>query len=314
MSNSIACRPDPTSGLERIFSPQSIAVVGASNHLTSIGGLLFANLKRSFSGTLYPVHPKDHVVQGVQAYPEISRIGGEIDLVVIVLAAHLVEALVDEAIEKNVGSIVLLSSGFAETGIEGKALQTRIAEKTLAAGVRVLGPNCIGYFNIANGIMANFALSAEEPIPSGGSVALVSQSGGFGSYLTTKGLLTGLKLGWFISTGNELDVNIAIVLRWLVERPEVKVLLVFSETMRDADIFIETARRAYALDKPLIVLKAGRTEAAAKAALSHTASVVGSVDIFDAVCRQYGVVIAHSMEDMLDLGMIFQDGRRVRAL
>mgnify|MGYP006189195339 CR=1 FL=1 len=146
----------------------------------------------------------------------------------------------------------------------------------------------------------------------GGGVALVSQSGGLGSYLTTKGLLTGLQLGWFVSTGNELDVNIAAVLRYLVERPEVKVLLAFSETLRDPEVFIEAARRAQILDKPLVILKAGRSEAAAKAAMSHTASVVGAVDVFDAVCRQYGVIVAHSMEEMLDLGMIFQDGRRVQ--
>jgi len=302
----------PTAGLERLLAPRSIAVVGASNTMTSIGGVVFANLKRSFGGTLYPVHPKDTEVQGIKAYTDLTGIEAEVDMAVIVLAAHWVETVVEQATQKKVGSIVLLSSGFAETNAEGAALQARIAEKARAGGVRVLGPNCIGYMNIAGGIMANFALSPQEPLPSGGSVALVSQSGGFGSYLMTKGLLTGLKLGWFVSTGNELDVNLAIVLRWLVERPEVRVLLVFSETLRDPEVFIETARRAHALDKPLIVLKAGRTEAAAKAALSHTASVVGAVDVFDAVCRQYGVVIADSMEDMLDLGMIFQDGRRVR--
>jgi len=304
--------PDPTAGLDRLLTPRSIAVVGASNTLTSIGGVVFANLKRSFDGALYPVHPKDTEIQGIKAYTHLSGIVSEVDLAVIVLAAHLVETVVEQAIHQKVGSIVLLSSGFAESNAEGVALQARIAEKARAGGARVLGPNCIGYMNIAGGIMANFALSPQEPLPPCGSVALVSQSGGFGSYLMSKGLLTGLKIGWFVSTGNELDINLAIVLRWLVESPDVKVLLVFSETLRNPDILIETARRAYALDKPIIILKAGRTEAAAKAALSHTASVVGAVDVFDAVCRQYGVVIANSMEDMLDLGMMFQDGRRVR--
>jgi len=303
---------DPVIGLERLLAPRSIAVVGASNTLSSIGGLVFANLKRSFGGTLYPLHPKDVEVQGIKAYSTLAAIQNKVDMAVIVLAAHLVETVVEQALQQGVGSLLLLSSGFAETNAEGAALQARIAEKARAGNIRVLGPNCIGYVNIADGVMANFALSPQEPLPPGGSVALVSQSGGFGSYLMTKGLLTGLKLGWFVSTGNELDVNLAIVLSWLVERPEVKVLLVFSETLRDPQVFIETARRAHALDKPIIVLKAGRTEAAAKAALSHTASVVGAVDVFDAVCRQYGVLIASSMEDMLDLGMIFQDGRRVR--
>jgi len=305
-----AVSPD-TAGLERLLAPQSIAVVGASNQLASIGGMIFANLKRSFAGPLYPVHPKNSEIQGIPAHASLAEIGHPVDMAVVGVGAAQVEAVVEQAIEKNVGGLVLLSSGFAEAGPDGHALQVRIAARAQAGGLRIIGPNCIGYLNIAGGVMANFALSPQEPLPPGGGVALVSQSGGFGSHLLTKGLLSGLKLGWFVSTGNELDVNLATTLRWLVERPEVKVLLVFSETMRDPKVFIDAARRAHALDKPLIVLKTGRSEAAARAALSHTASVVGASDVFDAVCRQYGVVIASSMEQMLDLGLIFQDGRRV---
>ncbi|WP_248798135.1 acetate--CoA ligase family protein [Pseudomonas sp. MWU13-2105] len=297
--------------LDRLLSPRSIAMVGASNNLNSIGGLVFANLKRSFSGPLYPIHPKDSEVQGYLAYNCLQDMPQTVDLVVIAVASHAVEGVMEQAVAKGVGGIVLLSSGFAEAGAEGIALQQRIADKARAAGIRVIGPNCIGYLSIGGGVMANFALTPDEPLPPGGGVALVSQSGGFGSYLTTKGLLTGLHLGWFVSTGNELDVNIAQVLRYLVERPEVRVLLAFSETLRDPEIFIEAARRAHTLDKPMVVLKAGRSEAAAKAAMSHTASVVGAADVFDAICRQYGVIVAGSMEEMLDLGMIFQDGRRV---
>ncbi|WP_353742673.1 acetate--CoA ligase family protein [Pseudomonas fluorescens] len=296
--------------LDRLLAPRSIALVGASNNLYSFGGLLFANLKRAFGGALYPIHPKDDSVQGSPAYASLHDVPGTVDLVVIAVACQAVEGIMEQAVAKGVGGVALLSSGFAEAGAEGTALQQRIAELAKAGGVRVIGPNCIGYLNIAGGVMANFALTPDEPLPPGGGVALVSQSGGFGSYLTTKGLLTGLRLGWFVSTGNELDVNVAAVLRYLVERPEVRVLLAFSETLRDPEVFIEAARRAQALDKPLVVLKAGRSEAAAKAAMSHTASVVGAVDVFDAVCRQYGVIVAHSLEEMLDLGMIFQDGRR----
>ncbi|WP_431479965.1 acetate--CoA ligase family protein [Pseudomonas simiae] len=306
-------RPDTaTPDLDRLLSPRSIAMVGASNNLNSIGGLVFANLKRSFTGALYPIHPKDTEVQGARAYASLHDMPQTVDLVVIAVASHAVEGVMEQAASIGVGGVVLLSSGFAEAGAEGIALQQRVTDMAKAAGIRVIGPNCIGYLNISGGVMANFALTPDEPLPPGGGVALVSQSGGFGSYLTTKGLLTGLRLGWFVSTGNELDVNIAGVLRYLVERPEVRVLLAFSETVRDPHIFIEAARRAHALDKPLVILKAGRSEAAAKAAMSHTASVVGAVDVFDAVCQQYGVIVANSMEEMLDLGMIFQDGRRAR--
>lgn len=297
--------------LERLLAPRSIALVGASNNLYSIGGLLFANLARAFDGALYPIHPKDTEVQGRRAYASLDELPGAVDLVVIAVASQAVEGIMEQVVARDVGGVVLLSSGFAEAGAEGIALQQRVARMARDAGVRVVGPNCIGFMNIAGGVMANFALAPDEPLPRGGGVALVSQSGGFGSYLATKGLLTGLRLGWFVSTGNELDVNIAQVLRYLVERPEVKVLLAFNETLRDPEVFIEAARRAQALDKPMVILKAGRSEAAAKAAMSHTASVVGAAKVFDAVCRQYGVIVAHSMEEMLDLGMIFQDGRRV---
>jgi acyl-CoA synthetase (NDP forming) len=178
-------------------------------------------------------------------------------------------------------------------------------------GLRVIGPNCMGFMNLWGGVMANFALPPTVPLPPPGPVALVSQSGGFGSYITTKAMLAGLKLGWFVSTGNESDVNIAAVLRYLVDRDETKVLMVFAETLRDPDVFIDAASRAAEMDKPIVLLKAGRSDAAAKAAMSHTASIVGSADVLDAVCRQYGVFVVSTMEEMLDLGTIFQDGRRV---
>jgi acyl-CoA synthetase (NDP forming) len=169
----------------------------------------------------------------------------------------------------------------------------------------------MGFMNLWGGVMANFALPPTVPLPPPGPVALVSQSGGFGSYITTKAMLAGLKLGWFVSTGNESDVNIAAVLRYLVDRDETKVLMVFAETLRDPDVFIDAASRAAEMDKPIVLLKAGRSDAAAKAAMSHTASIVGSADVLDAVCRQYGVFVVSTMEEMLDLGTIFQDGRRV---
>ncbi len=176
----------------------------------------------------------------------------------------------------------------------------------------MVGPNCIGFMNLFGGVMANFAVPPTEPLPPAGPVALVSQSGGFGSYISTKAYLAGLGLGWFVSTGNESDVNVTTVLRYLVEREETRVVMVFSETLRDPELFIDTACRAAELDKPIVLLKAGRSEVAAKAALSHTASLVGSAEVFDAVARQYGIFLVDTMEEMLDLGMIFQDGRRVK--
>jgi acetyltransferase len=299
-------------GLDRTLSPRSIALVGASNNQQSLGGWVFANLARAFEGPLYPVHPRDAQVQGRVAYTTVTELPEVVDLVVVMVPAPGVPHVIDECAATGVGGALIITSGFAETGPEGAALQEKISATARASGLRVIGPNCIGFMNVVGGVMANFALQPTTPLPAAGPVALVSQSGGFGSYITTKALLAGLRLGWFITTGNESDVNIATVLRHLVERDDTRVLMAFSETMRDPDVFLEAARQATALDKPLILLKAGRSEAAAKAAISHTASIVGSAQVLDAVARQYGVFVVSSMEEMLDLGMIFQDGRRVR--
>ncbi|MEV7011480.1 acetate--CoA ligase family protein [Streptosporangium sp. NPDC051022] len=300
------------SALDRLLSPRSIAMVGASNSPTRIGGTVFANLLRAFSGDVHPVHPKDEVVQGRQAFRTVADLPEPVDMAVIAVPAPAVVDVVAECAARGIGGATVITSGFAEAGPEGRALQDRLAEVSRETGIRVIGPNCIGYMNTHGGVMANFMVTVDQPLPMPGPVALVSQSGGFGSYITNKAVLAGLRLGWFVSTGNEVDVNVAAVLRHLVERPEVGVLLSFAETLRDPEVFIETARRAAELDKPLVLLKAGRSEEAARAAMSHTASIVGSAGVLDAVCRQYGVFVASTMEELLDLGTIFQDGRRAR--
>ena len=299
-------------GMDRLLSPTSIAMVGASSNEESIGGWVFANLARAFSGSLYPVHPRDAEIQGRPAYPSVTALPEPVDLAVVVVPARSVPGVIGECAAKGVGGAVVITAGFAESGVEGAALQEQMTRTARAGGLRVVGPNCIGFMNLFGGVMANFALPPTEPLPPAGPVALVSQSGGFGSYISTKAFLAGLGLGWFVSTGNESDVNVTTVLRYLVEREETRVVMVFSETLRDPELFIDTACRAAELDKPIVLLKAGRSEVAAKAALSHTASLVGSAEVFDAVARQYGIFLVDTMEEMLDLGMIFQDGRRVR--
>jgi acyl-CoA synthetase (NDP forming) len=298
--------------MDRLLSPRSIAMVGASNNEASIGGWVFANLARAFAGPLHPVHPHQTEVQGHTAYPSVRDLPDPVDLAVVVVPAPSVPGVIDDCAAAGVGGAVVITAGFAETGPEGAALQDRVTATARSSGVRVIGPNCIGFMNLFDGVMANFALHPSEPLPTAGSVALVSQSGGFGSYISTKALLAGLRLGWFVSTGNECDVNITGVLRYLIEREETRVAMVFSETLRDPDLFLDTACRAAELDKPIVLLKAGRSDVAAKAAMSHTASMVGSAQVLDSVARQYGVFVVDTMEQMLDLGMIFQDGRRAR--
>jgi len=296
--------------VSRMLSPSSIAMVGASNQAGRIGGTLFANLKRAFAGELYPVHPSDAEIMGVRAYPSLSAIDRPVDLAVVAVPGRLVPEVIEQAAAAGVGGAVIVTSGFAEVGGEGLALQNRIIEISRRTGIRLIGPNCIGFMNVHGGVMANFSLDPSAPLPPAGGVALVSQSGGFGSYIAMMAIKAGLGLGWFVSTGNEADMSVAATLRHLVERPEVKVLLSAVETLRDPEAFIETARRALALDKPIVLLKAGRSEDAARAAVSHTGAIAGSADVLDAVCAQFGVHVVGTMQEMLDLGLMFQTGKR----
>jgi acyl-CoA synthetase (NDP forming) len=280
--------------------------------MPSIGGYVIANVARAFKGPIYPVNPRESQVQGLQAYASIGELPRDVDLAVVVVPSGGVPEVLEACAAQGVGGAVIITSGFAEVGGPGVALQAQIAEIIAGAGLRAIGPNCIGYMNLFDGVMANFVLDPTDPIPRGGPVALVSQSGGLGGYMVRKALTAGLDLGWFVSTGNEVDVSVAATLRALVEEDEVRVLLGAFEALRDPEAFVDAALRAAELDKPFVVLKAGRSDEAAAAAFAHTASVVGSAETFDAVCRQYGVFSVGSLEEMLDLGVIFQGGRRAR--
>jgi acyl-CoA synthetase (NDP forming) len=307
-----ATTPLHHSSLDRLLAPRSIAMVGASNNVSRIGGLVFANLKRTFPGALFPVHPTESSVMGVPAFTSIATVPAAVDLAVIAVPAAGVADVVEAAAARGVGGAVVITSGFAEIGGHGVELQERLSGIARRTGIQLIGPNCIGFMNLHCGVMANFSMAPDAPLPRAGGAALVSQSGGFGSFILAMALKAGLQLGHFVSTGNEVDCCVARVLRYLVEQPEVRVLLACAEALREPEVFIEAARRALALDKPMILFKAGRSEAAARAALRHTGSVAGPAEVVDALCRQYGVHIAHTMQDMLDLGLIFQGGRRTR--
>jgi acyl-CoA synthetase (NDP forming) len=300
------------SALDRLFTPRSIAIVGASNRMPGIGGYVTANISRAFKGQIYPVNPRETEIQGLKAYPNVAALPRDIDLAMIVVPADGVAAVLEAVAAQGIGGAVIITSGFAEVGGPGVGLQEEVAAIVARTGIRVIGPNCIGFMNLADGVMANFVIDPTDPLPRGGPVALISQSGGLGGYMVRKAIYAGLNLGWFVSTGNEVDLSIAATLRHIVEREDTRVLLGACEALRDVDLFVDTALRAAELDKPFILLKAGRSEEAALAAQAHTGSMVGSAEAFDAVCRQYGVFVAHSLEEMLDLGVIFQSGRRAK--
>jgi acyl-CoA synthetase (NDP forming) len=294
--------------LDRLLCPRSIAVVGASE--SGLGGVIFANLQKDFEGTLYAVNPRRSVVNGVATYATVDDLPEATDLAIIVVASPLVADVAESAAAKGVGGALVVSAGFAEAGPEGKAAQDRLTALG-RNGFPVLGPNCNGFMNAHMKVMANFIVPPDRPRPKPGPVAIVSQSGGFGGYLFIKAAESGLDVGWYVTSGNESDVNVSNVLTYLVERPEVQVLLTFHEAVRSPDDFVAAAHRATELGKSIVSLKAGFSEQGSRAALSHTASIVGSGAVYDAVCEQHGIVRARSIDELMDYGLVLQNGRRM---
>jgi acyl-CoA synthetase (NDP forming) len=296
-------------GVERLFSPKSVAVVGASE--TGLGSMVFQNLRRDFPGRLYPVNPKRPEVHGVQAYPTVDDLPEAVDMAVILTPGATVPDIIDHAAARGIGGAVVLAAGFAEAGAEGKAAQQRMTDTARAHKFPIVGPNCNGFYNGAASVAATFAIPVDMDRPKLGPVAVVSQSGGFGSYILLKAITGGLHVSWYLSTGNESDMNVARSLRHLIEQPEVGVVLTFFEAVRSPEIFVEVASRAAELGKPVIAVKAGYTAEGSRAAMSHTASIAGSGVVYDAICRQYGLIQATSVEQMIDFGLALQTGRRM---
>jgi acetate---CoA ligase (ADP-forming) len=308
-SRNVGC-VDPSGNLDRLFCPRSVAVIGASDTVGSIGGKAFSNLVAGdYAGPVYPVNARAPQVAGHRAYPNVREVPGPVDLAVVSVPLPHVISTVEDCAAIGVGGIVMLSAGFAESGAEGKRLQQRLKQTVHDAGIRLCGPNCAGFANADLGVRANFATHPLPSSPSG--AALATQSGGLAGFGLPAAAHRGTPIGWWISTGNEVDVTVSAALRYLVELASVTVLLGFLESLPDPDTFVAAALRATELAKPLIVLQGARSDLGARAAESHTAAIAGSTVVFGEVCRQYGVISVRSLEEMLDVALAFQADRRL---
>ena len=298
--------------LEALFAPRSIAVVGASDDAMSPAGNLIRNLQAfDYTGDIWPVSARRDSVVGLATSASVADLPGAVDLAVLAIPAEGVPAMLRTFAEHGARGALVLSSGFSESG--NPELQQELADVVADTDIRVVGPNCSGYLNTAGGVSANFVRwSPVVPMPRPGPVAVVSQSGGFGNLIVRRAPLEGIGCNWFISTGNEVDVCVSTAIDHVVGRPEVEVVLAFAEKISSGERFVAAAQRAAELDKPIVLLKGGRSEASARAALSHTASLAGSAEALDAVCRQYGVHVADNVDDLIDLARMFATPRRVR--
>jgi acyl-CoA synthetase (NDP forming) len=290
-------------GLEAILAPRSIAVVGASQDPTKIGGRPVELLRRfGFPGAIYPVNPRAAEVQGLPAFPSVDALPEAPDLAIIAVAADGTAEALEACAARGTKAAVVFSSGFAELGAAGEAAQARLGEIARRSGMRVLGPNCLGAVSPAERSIATFSIVLEGSLPPAGPLGIASQSGNLGSYTMLLARERGIGVSRFLTTGNECDVDIADAIAWLARDAATKVILCVLETCRDAPRLVAALEEARRAGKPVVVLKIGATEAGQAAAASHTGALAGSDAVFDAVFRRTGAVRVPSVEALLDLG------------
>lgn len=282
--------------LDPIFRPKSVAIIGASNKPERWGyDVLYSVLNWSqFRGNVYPIHPKEDVILGVRAYKSVLDVPDKIDLAVIVVNAEQAVEAFRQCVVKKVGGAVIITAGFAEIGPDGARMQEELSRLSEKSGVRFVGPNCMGIWTAAVRLNICF-MNLVKP----GPITFVSQSGTMGDYLFDVARAKGYGFDKFISSGNQASLDVCDYLEYLADDDDTKVITLYLEGLRDGQRFFDAARKATA-KKPVLVYKVGRTEAGARAALSHTASLTGDTRLFDAACRQAGVMICDEMIEMFD--------------
>lgn len=297
----------PSTDLRPFLFPQSIALIGVSQNLDSVSGRPFKYLvKYGYEGRIYPVNPKYSEIAGYRCYPSVESIPGEVDQAVVTVSAERCVPVLEECAAKGVKAAVVITSGFAEMGDDGARLQARIRHIASSSGMRVCGPNCIGLTSLPARMVATFAPGFdEEGYVQEGPAALVSQSGALGYGFYTIAQEAGLGFRYVVSTGNEVDLTCTDFIRWALEDPRIRVILGYLETIRDPEKFLAVAERAKRLRKPIIILKVGRSAVGTKAALSHTASLTGSDEVYDAAFKQAGVIRATDLDHLVELGIAF---------
>jgi acetyltransferase len=290
----------PRAAFECMFAPRSVAVIGATDRDCSVGRTLLLNLANpSFRGNIYPVNPKRDQILGLPCYPSVASISEKVDLAVIITPAPSVPGIIKECADAGVASVVVISAGFKERGAEGLRLEQQIREQLARTKMRVIGPNCLGIMNPITALNATFAHDMALP----GSVAFLSQSGALETAILDWSLEEKVGFSAIVSTGSMLDVGWGDLIDYFGEDPATQSILLYMESVGDARSFLSAAR-AIALKKPIIVIKAGRSEAASKAASSHTGALTGSDEVFDAALRRCGVLRVQTIADLFHMAKI----------
>jgi len=286
--------------LKYFFSPRSIAVIGASGTPGKIGYQILYNLKTRFRGQIYPVNPKQKEILGLKCCPSILDVPDEVDLAVISIPAKFVPEQVKLCGEKGVKAVIVIASGFGETGEEGRKLEEEMLQYALKYNLRIIGPNCHGVYNPRTGVDTPFIPERRMAKPEAGNLVLISQSGAFLGALGDWVSREKIGVSNLIGIGNKVDVDETDLVEWFRDDEETGVIAMYLESVKRGKEFIKVCRET-SKKKPIIVFKAGRTESGARAASSHTGSIAGVDSIYDAAFKQAGVIRAETLEHMFDI-------------
>ncbi|MBU6402776.1 MAG: CoA-binding protein, partial [Verrucomicrobia bacterium] len=294
--------------LDQIFAPKSIALVGATEAPGSVGRTLAENLLPDrFAGTLYPVNPKRPAILGVKAYPTVGALPARPDLAIIVTPATTVPGVIGECVDAGITAAIIISAGFKECGPAGAELEQQILAQARRGAMRIIGPNCLGVMVPQAGLNATFVSRLAQP----GNVGFISQSGALCAAILDWSLLERVGFSTFISIGSMLDVGWGDLIYYLGDDPNTKSIVIYMETIGDARSFLSAAREV-ALTKPIIVIKVGRSQAAAKAAASHTGSLTGSDEVLEAAFRRVGVLRVDTIAELFDMAEVLAKQPRPR--
>ncbi|AZQ68278.1 CoA-binding protein [Silicimonas algicola] len=299
--------------LGRLISPRGIAVVGASDNARSVGGQPMIYLTSyGYAGTVHPVNPTRVRVMGLPCVPSVRDVPDPCDVALVAVAAHRVADVIRDCGARGIPFAVILSSGFREAGPDGQLLEANLASVARAAGVRLVGPNCMGVLNIPEHIHCGFGqgFRVRDYIP--GPVAMATQSGGYGFTLLRNASREKLGFNHVVSVGNSIDLDALDFVGHFLERDDVRIVTAFLEGVRDGRRLLTLGRRALALGKPILVWKVGNTPAGRTAAASHTASLTSSYDLFRAAFREGGIIELRDYEDLVDVARGFLGGRLPR--
>ncbi len=287
-------------GLKALFNPESIAVIGASKDPKKLGHVLLKNvLDYGFKGGIYPVNPREKAILERKTYSSMSAVPAQVDLALISIPSHLVLDVIEECGSCGVKSAIVLASGFGEAGTAGREIEQKIQAIVRSSGMRVVGPNCMGIYNLPGGLNGTYFWELPR---FQGDISFVSQSGAYGGILFSEIRQRKIGISKFLSIGNMVDIDHCDVMRYLADDDETKVIAIFVEGLRDGRAFIELAIEV-SQRKPIVAFKAGRTNAGLRAAESHTGSLAGSIETYEAAFKQSGVILARDTEQFFDVSM-----------